>query len=337
MKPISIASLTLLCTLLPLEAYAQTLNVGSGETITLSGDLLYESITIDGTVRVTALGEGSGYLRLRASSVSIGASCVVDANAAGYRGGAAPMGGGEGHNDNSGAGQTPVSMDDNIPLPGGGGSHIAPGGPGRTLGCSLVDGAFSGVVYDDAANPLGILGLGSSGGSSYAGTPNNGAMQPGGNGGGVIIIEAETMDLAGQLWANGEDASALQGTAPGGGAGGTVWLRLGALNLTAGAVISARGGSGATQTLPTPGKPKIEVVLTDYKPAVIAEHGSQQRHANIHPIAHLAEVGGAGVTVDLEADLANTGQRMHHDHFFLRLFHHLWGNAVIIFDLFILG
>ena len=130
---------------------------------------------------------------------------------------------------------------------GGGGGHGSTGGAGMTLVLPLT--APGGDAYDfepDAIKP------GSGGGSganhAIAGFGRGGA---GGAGGAGIYLEAETVDLKGNLVVDGSDGSqGSPGSSPlavsggGGGSGGGVLIR-GAFTCSQSAVISARGGIGA--------------------------------------------------------------------------------------------
>ena len=45
-----------------------------------------------------------------------------------------------------------------------------------------------------------------------------------------------------------------------------------------------------------------------------SQYQGQQRHARIHPVVGLSEVGCVGKRVHLRGDLVNTGQGVHDDH-----------------------
>ncbi len=71
---------------------------------------------------------------------------------------------------------------------------------------------------------------------------------PGAPGGGIVFIAAATLDLSAVARVSARGLSAIdpQGGAAttGGGAGGSLWLRIGNLKMVAGAVLSASGGAG---------------------------------------------------------------------------------------------
>jgi hypothetical protein len=152
-----------------------------------------------------------------------------------------------------------------IPVPGGGGGHVGNGGSGAegsALGqcptlmlteCVEYPGATGG-----AGNPvLATLAtmpdlrtlmetpqalMGSPGGYSHAGCPNDGTIRDGAPGGGVIILEAGTVALEGSLTADGAAGSVLFRAGPGSGAGGTIVIIAPEFSYAPTAVISAAGG-----------------------------------------------------------------------------------------------
>ena len=230
-------------------ARGDDLNVKAGAATTLSGNRLYGKITIDGGLTVAgydAKKPGTGWLWLRASELTIGVNGVIDARGSGYRG---TTMGAEGFKLGAGGSPTPAVMDP-ASLPGGGGAHIGKGGVGVDQNCQLVPSADGGVPYDDPLLPLALLkpeeGLGSAGGTSHAGAPNPSEDVAGGNGGGVVILEAATMTMLGAIHADGSTAQPAFKASAGGGAGGTIYLL--ANNFTAGdqTQLTAIGGKGGT-------------------------------------------------------------------------------------------
>ena len=135
---------------------------------------------------------------------------------------------------------------------GGGGAHITGGGGnhagGATNGDSWTGGSatppYAGDTYGD--DELASMFPGSGGGGVWYGTSDPG---PGGDGGGIVYIGADTIELEGA-----QAISALGGTTShwatgswtygaGGGAGGTVWLVADTVDLSSDA-ITAEGGLG---------------------------------------------------------------------------------------------
>lgn len=255
-------------------AAAKDLVVKPGETAKLSGAHAYDQVVIDGVLGVNRFAlpdtpEGAietGWLKIVANRVTISATGSIDASGAGYPGSST---GGAG--TNVGAGGTPAVPDggSDQPLPGGGGARLGNGGAGLLLpGCEGVLGAEGGGGYDDSANPFAwtsgkeFLAMGSSGGTAHIGLPNPTEDVAGGSGGGVIILVASELNLAGTLLANGSPPKSPFQAAAGGGAGGTVYLRVGALSVSESARIEVRGASGlvGSSTANGPMSPPIETV-----------------------------------------------------------------------------
>ena len=68
-----------------------------------------------------------------------------------------------------------------------------------------------------------------------------------------------------------------------------------------------------------------------------SQHHCEQRHSHIQPILHLTEVCGTGIIIEVDADLADARERMHHDHILLGGFHDGGVDHVRALDLFIIG
>ncbi|RXK62235.1 T9SS type B sorting domain-containing protein [Lacibacter luteus] len=140
---------------------------------------------------------------------------------------------------------------------GGGGSNGTAGGQGGNQfeGCGnnpFANGGSPGLAlsYTNAVNKLF---LGGGGGAGDANDPLGGnAFNPnGGNGGGIILISAETITSNGfQIIANGNDGKACTTNCNegmgGGGAGGTVFIS--ANQFVSALTVTAIGGKGANNT-----------------------------------------------------------------------------------------
>ncbi|MDZ4697992.1 MAG: hypothetical protein SGI86_22865, partial [Deltaproteobacteria bacterium] len=93
--------------------------------------------------------------------------------------------------------------------------------------------------------------------------------KPGGNGGGIVVIFAETVDAKGFIWSRGQEGSTNLNCAEkgsgggGGGAGGTVWLSAPKVDLVI-EVFNVTGGSGACNGGGDGGFGRVRV---DYKTA----------------------------------------------------------------------
>jgi hypothetical protein len=146
---------------------------------------------------------------------------------------------------------------------GGGGVCVSAGGGG---GANAGMGGKGGITFDGGRNVGGLGGgnlifdpttnlvLGGGGGAGHVTDMN---LVFGGNGGGIIFIRANSVVGTGSLDASGASASVTEdlggGTsgAPGGGAGGSIYVRaIGAINLPGvGGVnsVMANGGNGGSQ------------------------------------------------------------------------------------------
>lgn len=234
-------------------ARAQTLAIASDQT--LSGDQIYQEVTIDAEVSVPAFDPGqpgTGWIRIFADRIVIGEAGRIDADGAGYDG--TELGPG------SGGANQPANADQ--PAPGGGGAHVGAGAPGAwgeaQASCPSQNGALcqvyaaapGGIPYEDPMNPLALAvdptaGMGSAGGRSWAGCPNPSSSIAGGAGGGTILLYANQIDLRGSLLARGAPLAPGALLSPGGGAGGTIILSAQTtLSLGSGAELRVDGAAG---------------------------------------------------------------------------------------------
>jgi hypothetical protein len=221
--------------------------------LNLDGDQVYEQVQIDAVVTVPALSSSSpGWLRIFADRITIGAQGHIDADGAGFNAA----------NPGPGAGVSlPQPTNDTRPAPGGGGSHIGAGTQGLwgeatmtcpgfpAMLCDPYPGADAGPIYDDAMGPAVLtdpgLGLGSAGGRSWAGCPNPTTELPGGRGGGVVVLQANDIQIQGRVSVNGVAAPEASLTSPGGGAGGTILISASkTFTVGAQAAFEAAGGDG---------------------------------------------------------------------------------------------
>lgn len=228
------------------------------DTKSMSGSHVYPSVTIAGTINVDSYDGADlrrGWLHLRSKEITIEATAVIDADGAGWP---------HGQMDAPSEGVTAMGLDPYMPEPGGGGSHLGLGGRGRHSNdqptnicatafpgdlCDIFAGANGGSIYDDPRVPLALssdprMGMGSAGGGSQAGCPNDDQSQNGYPGGGAVVLIAETVHIDGRISTNGSDAPNTGAAGPGAGAGGSIVIR--ALNLSSGsnARLSAAGGLG---------------------------------------------------------------------------------------------
>ena len=153
-----------------------------------------------------------------------------------YAAGRAPIltGGGGGSTHNGGGG--------------GGGNYSSGGNGGPGWTCTAQTGGTGGIALDSEIWVARIF-MGGGGGS---GEINNAGPGTGQDGGGIILIEAEVMKTSGScggrtISANGIDAVAsTQDGAGGGGAGGSIVLKVDSFDVVAGCplTVSASGGNG---------------------------------------------------------------------------------------------
>ncbi|MGI6103244.1 MAG: DUF2341 domain-containing protein [Patescibacteria group bacterium] len=207
----------------------QTLTLAGGTTLNVFGDLVLDDaggasqIVCQGSNKAERIdGEWVG----RGCVVNVAGDTVIDANSAitadgqGYTG------------THRGAGNGPGGAPAGGIYAGPGGSYGGVGSYGREDG---TDG-LPGQSYGDALEPID---LGSAGGSSTS-MYSSGV---GGSGGGAIRLDVQgTIELNGEISANGEDGTGSGTYGSGGGSGGSIWITAG--TLTGGGTIAANGGDG---------------------------------------------------------------------------------------------
>ncbi len=221
-------------------------DLGGGDLVPANGDVLSGSFTNVGTFHVaagvTVFVDPGVPLSVTATEILI--EGTIDADLAGFVGGATPPnpsdpgnpGGGPGGGEGGGFGNCVHSGG------GGGGAYGGDGGDSSSLFGTNPPPALGGSAYG-SPNPPGIM-MGSGGGSggNHCNATQGG---PGGNGGGAVELHATRITVSGTITANGQDGIASTvagGPGGGGGAGGGIWLD-GCLTLD-GATLSANGGDG---------------------------------------------------------------------------------------------
>lgn len=204
----------------------------TGQPTTLSGDTVNDfnvlTIKSGGVLKVLAKGSGpaTGMLHIRANRIIIESDGVIDATGSGNPGKAATAGDGPGGGGIYSAGSNA----------GGGGSYFGKGGNGTNPSC-LGPFGLGGATYGSAS----MLELGSAGGG---GTTMAGTGAAGGNGGGAIWLEAATIQINGQIHADGASGNVLSEIGGGGGSGGYVRIDAFSIEWLAKAQVTARGGAG---------------------------------------------------------------------------------------------
>lgn len=207
-----------------------------GTTLVLHGEVEYESVMIvnGGVIYVTPFdGTGdTGMLILNADNIFIDTTSSINADGAGYRG--IENGSGEG----PGGGEGGAAVWDG----GGGGGYGGKGGNGvRDYWYGNVIDGIGGSSYGDPES-MSIL-MGSAGGSGGTRDGDYGGF--GGPGGGAVILEANTIQIAGTVTANGNGGYIYRNDASGGGSGGGI-LIIGGNIILNGGLLCANGGGGGT-------------------------------------------------------------------------------------------
>ena len=195
-----------------------------GDTIQLGGEHSYDQVIIKNNA-ILYVSHVTGFLKIHANNISIHSGSNITADRVGYLGGSADrVGFGPGHGEFGFNGSG-----------GGGASHNASGGDGGDNSGS------GGAVYDDQESVSIEIGSGGGGG----GTALSGGGS-GGNGGGAIWLDAEEINIAGLISADGDYG--LPGTklhkdgGGGGGSGGGILIR--GKNVNISGTLSAKGGAG---------------------------------------------------------------------------------------------
>ena len=225
--------------LVPTAALANPDKVIMG-TENLGDTLTYNTLHImgGGSLVVNSVVMGaSGWVRIKANTITIDNGGSIVADGGGYPGVDAMNGMAQtASNGGGGMGQTPG-------LPGGGGGYFAAGsdGTGESTATMCVDQPNSpgGKAFFDMVTKT--LALGSGGGAAHPLTTLPGTA--GGAGGGGIQLSAATIVINGKLSANGNTAFAAGGAGPGGGSGGSIEIFSAALS--GAGTVSVKGGDGA--------------------------------------------------------------------------------------------
>lgn len=199
----------------------------TGFSHTISGTFIADGTTTFGDVTIASGGTlthsdnstaDTYRMNITASSVSVNAGGLIDANGLGRDGGAADAAG-----NGSGAGSAGGSASG-----GGGGGY---GGAGSN-GVGSAAG-FGGSTYG-SANGSTLLGSGGGGGDSDAG---------GSGGGSIQITTTGNLTVAGTIRANGSVGGSVN-YGGGGGSGGSIYLTVGGNFNCSSGTVTANGGNG---------------------------------------------------------------------------------------------
>jgi hypothetical protein len=203
----------------------------------------YDTFTVKSggvlTVPAYVKGMSTGWLHIKANTITIEAGGQIVADGAGYTG-QDGMAGLCSTMASSCAGMG-MAMGD----PGAGGGFFGAGADGSTempagTCVDLMGNSKGGAAFFNMATMT--LDIGSAGGASNLGSGMTTATK-GGSGGGAVTLEAAVVIIDGTVSANGSPpASAFGGVSPGGGSGGAVEIY--AASLTGTGTLSVRGGAG---------------------------------------------------------------------------------------------
>ncbi|RZN43891.1 MAG: hypothetical protein EFT35_00920 [Methanophagales archaeon ANME-1-THS] len=203
----------------------------------LSGSLIspyvyyYNEVTLTNN-SVLYVKPNTGVLKIFATSITIDASSKIDANGSGSPGGAR-----EAQGSGTGRGYPP-STTGNWGNAGGGAGYGGGGGKGGGN-----QGGAGGTTYDSRKDRTLYMGSGGAGGTYHSQDPQ-GTPGAGGAGGGAVWLDAETINIAGAIFANGADGEAGTGNTGGGGGGSGGGILISGRSVTITGTLSARGGNG---------------------------------------------------------------------------------------------
>ncbi|MEO5726759.1 MAG: putative metal-binding motif-containing protein, partial [Byssovorax sp.] len=202
---------------------------------TIGADLLLDELTVEagGILEVVPLRSkgGTGTLRIRARKITVKKDGTITATKAGYLG----VNGADG--DAAPGSKGGGKRGANAGNPGGGGGYLGAGADGASATCVTLAESAGGVAF--AMPTATTLLLGSAGGAANVTNPAN----AGGDGGGVILLEAAEIVIDGTVEARGGSPMQVSGVAPGGGSGGLIVITTAHLSGSTG-VISVAGGNG---------------------------------------------------------------------------------------------
>ncbi len=173
----------------------------------------------------------TGTLKIYANSITVESGSKIIADYVGFSGGEGAVENGE---DGVGLGAGKGGAGGTKGKGGGGAGYGGNGGAGAGDG-----GGAGGITYGSLT-----IEMGSGGGAGGTGHSGGGS---GGSGGGAILLDAEQINFAGTISANGEDG--LSGShsndgAGSGGSGGGIMIRGKDVTISGTAILSATGGAG---------------------------------------------------------------------------------------------
>jgi len=217
-----------------------------GGPATLGGDYYYDNVSIinGGTLQV----QSGQILRIYAKDIYIDSSSSITADATGYPGGDRNYTQGVANDGTSTGGGAGGYANPTADGPGGGGAGY--GGDGGDGGGAWDGNDYpgaGGAAYGNDSDLSIYMGSGGgAGGASQWGPGTYGGA--GGQGGGAILLDAETIDIEGAVSASGGDGEAglgaglADGGGGGGGSGGTILINGETVTITG--TVTASGGDG---------------------------------------------------------------------------------------------
>ena len=211
----------------------QSLTVSTKKTF--GADMLLDELVVEagGVLEVVSLRAegGTGTIRIRARKITVAPGGVITATKAGYFGVNGADGSAASGSDGGGKRGTVAGH------PGGGGGYKGAGANGASDMCVVFPDSAGGAA--GAMPSMTIPILGSAGGAANV----TSTASAGGDGGGVILLEAAEIVIDGTVEANGDSPMQVSGVARGGGSGGFIGIRT--AHLSGSGVISAAGGKGS--------------------------------------------------------------------------------------------
>jgi hypothetical protein len=216
---------------LPGVAAAATLPISTPNTLAAVTDA-YDTVIVEdgGIANVKSFdGTSGGRLHIKANTIIVRAGGAISVSGLGHKGVEGEPGAGPG------GGLLGASLE-----PGGGAGAIGEGGQGTDMNCALFGGLGGpGYMAVQAPTPRMEAPLGSSGGAA-----NVSGVTAGGRGGGVLILEANRIEIDGIIEARGADGTF--GVGAGGGGGGVIYLRAYEFAFGVTARITVTGGNGGS-------------------------------------------------------------------------------------------
>jgi RHS repeat-associated protein len=275
----------------------------------------YNNVTVNGTLTASDWnGYRYGMIAFRVSG-TLGGSGAISANYLGYRGGAGGLVSG---NANGSPGE---SYGSTAGVNGGGmggvyGTWSPDGGGGgySAVGDTALSGtppALGGRSYGVTSLNQLFLGSGGGGGArNYNGEYTDGT--PGGDGGGIILIQAQAINFGGQLSSRGQNGGYAQRGAPDypayGGAGSGGSIRIEGQNVALG-TADVTGGPYADHAGGAPGRIAVYYMDTysaNFTPGYLQDVGQSEATPTTTPLANVTFPYGDGRDGDLTVDYGTT-------------------------------